>query len=180
MKRIIGTYIFIMFICSYTFGQNEIPTNNLNWADGIKLTFIGQSKIKTKKEKKNKSKKKEKSDVYEITPDDTLLRFCLKNESKTIIYYLATIFDEKPTGFLLYKNDKNNWLSASPAWRKKVSLTSDGLYRWLPLNPMQSVETEFTALSQIETDHGIVIFINKSKKHDERIELISEPVKLKK
>lgn len=129
-----------------------------------------------------KSKEKPAPDLIVEVPDDLHIRFEFKNNCQQTIYYLAAIISEDrraPTGFLLYRNNDNNWKARTPSWRSEGSLTDPYNYYWLPLRPADWIEFEFSDLSRIEGERSIAIYVNESPCHEKRVELLAVPFKIK-
>lgn len=114
------------------------------------------------------------SDVLILVPDDITSRFKLTNGCDKTIYYLATIIDEDPWGYFLYRKEGNEWKARTPAWRRKRGLTGS-LYRWLPLEANKSITFEFTDLSCIEGERSIAIYIKYASDQEDIIEIMADP-----
>jgi hypothetical protein len=93
-------------------------------------------------------------DVLILVPDDISAHFNLTNSCSKTIYYLSTIINENPWGYLLFRKEGKEWKARTPAWGRKRGLTGS-LYRWLPLETNKSITVEFTDLSCIEGERSI-------------------------
>lgn len=106
--------------------------------------------------------------------DDLLVRFRLINYGDKGLYYLASVHDHAPTGYLLYRNDgAARWESTMPDRGHEGSRTGGG-YEWRLLKTGDSVEVEFSDLSTRPGDHGASVLVNYKPVHRDRVEIISE------
>lgn len=137
---------------------------------GVTLTLVSQKPI----HEGPPYAREQGGDVFEVVKDDLRVRFRLTNGRKEKIYYLASIYDPKPTGYVLYKKEGDTeWKATTPARGREGSLTGGG-YEWRPLAPYTSVEFEFTDLSEREGEHAVSVLVNTRPVHDRRAEIISE------
>jgi hypothetical protein len=118
--------------------------------------------------------KNQDSDVFVAVRDDLVVRLRLTNNGKETVYYLASIYEPTPTGYVLYKQVGDiEWKATSPARGREGSLTGGG-YEWRPLPPHTSTEFEFTDLSKRTGEHAASVLVNTRPDHIARIEVISD------
>jgi hypothetical protein len=114
------------------------------------------------------------SDVFVAGPgDDLLVRFELSNRSDKNVYYLKSIYDKQPTGYVLYREARDDdWKATSPDRGRKGN--KGGSYEWQLLPPHTSVEFEFSDLSTRSGEHAVSVLANSKPDYSGFVEVISE------
>jgi hypothetical protein len=136
----------------------------------VRLTLVSQRWMP----KDPPVEKSEPRDVHLIGEgDDLLVCFRLANEGKENIYYLASIHEPGPTGYILFRQ-AGEWKAITPDRGREGSLTGDG-YNWVLLAPGTAVEFEFSDLSTRKGEHAASVLVNDKADHTGRVEVISDP-----
>lgn len=139
--------------------------------DGITLTLISHRGLTPDPGSKDKYKG---TDIVLVGPeDDLLLRFRLTNRSAKDFYYLKEIYNQQPTGHLLYRQaTDDDWRATSPDFGRKGD--KGGGYKWELLPPNGWVEVEFSDLSSRASEHAVSVLVNTQPNYTDFVEIISD------
>jgi hypothetical protein len=162
----------LMYAGLWSNSPAAMQKSNKNWLSSVRLTVVYQQWIP---EDPPAEKESEPRDVILIGEgDDLMVRFRLANEGKENIYYIASIYEPGPTGYILFKQAGGKWEAITPNRGREGSLTGDG-YNWVLLAPANAVEFEFSDLSTRKGQHAASVLVNDRADHTGRLELISDP-----
>lgn len=168
LNNIKGLASYILCMVLFITNSNAYPKSTTELKE-VTLTLLSQRWIPDKP-----LCEREKGDVIVVVSDDLLVQFRLANNSKENIYYLSSVYEPEPTGYLLYRKvGGTEWKATSPDRGREGSLTGGG-YKWQLLPPGTSVEFKFSDLSSREGEHAVSVLVNSQPEHAGRVEIISD------
>jgi len=170
-------YAFVMLIISFVgvgIGRAQTVKDQKEQrkvTDDVSLALVSQRKLMPEPPCDNTRKG---CDVFVVAGkgDDLLVRFLLTNRSGEGVYYLRSIYDKTPYGYVLYKQTgDDDWKATSPDRGRKGS--KGGGYEWQLLAPGSSVEFEFSDLSTRPGEHAVSVLINTQPDYPDLVEIVS-------
>src|ERR1700682_3715462 len=173
VRRYACVMVFITFV-SVGIGSSQTAKKQKEQkkaTDDVSLTLVSQRQLTAEPPCDNSRKG---CDVFLVagSGDDLLVRFRLTNHSKENVYYLRSIYDKEPYGYVLYKQaGDDDWKATSPDRGRKGS--KGGGYEWQLLVPGSSVESEFSDLSTRPGDHAVSVLVNTQSNYLGFVEIIS-------
>lgn len=174
LTRFVSVLLCLMYAGLWNINsQAAMQKSNKKEISSGRLTLVSQRWMP---EDPAVEKEPERRDVHLIGKgDDLLVRFRLANEGKENIYYLASIYEPGPTGYILFRQSgEEEWKTTTPDRGRQGSLTGGG-YKWIVLAPGTAVEFEFSDLSTRKGEHAASVLMNDKADHAGRVEVISDP-----